>query len=103
MLTRLVAIPLLQLFASLSAGSGEGTWKGYDGWDGYTYGMSNMDSSVRAQPVHEDHEPLARRQGWASPPYSFIYNFPLPIPPVKQPKQYVSMAHRWGKRRVMMG
>ncbi|KLU83867.1 hypothetical protein MAPG_02917 [Magnaporthiopsis poae ATCC 64411] len=90
MLTRSVALPLLQIFASLAAGYGERTWKGYDGWDGYTYGISKRDHSVPAQPVHEDHKPLARRQGWVSPPYNFIYKFPLPIPPVKQPKQIIT-------------
>ncbi|KAL8388113.1 hypothetical protein RB595_009451 [Gaeumannomyces hyphopodioides] len=90
MLTRSVALPLLRLFASAAAGSGPTIWKGYDGWEGYTYNISNMDPAVRDQHVHEDHEPLTRRKDWESPPYKYIYNFPLPIPPVKQPLQVVT-------------
>jgi hypothetical protein len=32
---------------------------------------------------------LRKRKDWLSPEYKFIYQKPLPIPPVKQPKLYV--------------
>ena len=34
----------------------------------------------------------AMGKDWESPPYSSLYSKPLPIPPIKQPKQYVKIS-----------
>lgn len=33
---------------------------------------------------------LVARKDWLSPEYTLLYRTPLPIPPVKQPKKYIS-------------
>jgi bilirubin oxidase len=34
---------------------------------------------------------------WVSPPYKWFFDYPLPIPPVKQPKLFVTISLKFSK------